>query len=63
MAMLYRPLACFRETYVFPPVRLEKPMKIFDSFLIYVIMLLRPTNTPNLIEVGSQVAPPHRGEM
>ena len=57
MAMLYRPLAFYRETCVFPPVGLEKPMEIVEPFLV------RPTNIPNLVEIGSHGAPPHSGEM
>ena len=63
MAMLYRPLAFYRETCVFPPVGLEKPIKILEPFLVYLIMLIRPTNTQNLVEIGSQGAPPYSGEM
>ena len=64
MAMLNRPLAFYGETCVFPPVGLEKPMEIFtlEPFLVYVIALVRLTNTPNLVEIGSQGAP-HSGEM
>ena len=61
--MFYRPLACSRETCVFPPVGLEKPMETLKPFLVYVITLLRPTNTPKLVEIGSQGAPPYSGEM
>ena len=78
MAMLCRPLAFHRETCVFTPVGLEKPLAIFEPFLVYVISalaildivndltcvinhvtirLVRPTNTPNLVEIGSQVVP------
>ena len=28
-----------------------------------MITLARPTNTPNLVEIGSQGAPPHSGEI
>ena len=54
MALLYRLLAFWRETCVFPPAALEKPMKILKPFLAQVITLVRPTNTPNLVEIGSQ---------
>ena len=63
MALLYRPLAFYRETCVFPPVVLEKPMEILEPFLVYVITSVRPTNTPILVEIGSQWAPPHSGEI
>ena len=63
MAMLYRPLAFYRETCVFPPVVLEKPMAILEPFLVHVITSVRPTNTPILVEIGSQGAPPHSGEI
>ena len=53
MAMLYRPLALQRETCVFPPVALKKPVEIFEQFLVNVTTLGRPTNTPNLIKIGS----------
>ena len=32
-------------------------------FLVHVITLVRPTNTPNLVEIGSQGAPPHSDEV
>ena len=64
MAMLYKPLAFYRETCVFPPVGLEKPLEIFKPFLLYVIALVRPTYKPNLVKIGSQVmAPPRSGEI
>jgi len=63
MAMLYRPLASYRETWVFPPVGLEKPLGIFKPFLAYVITSARSTNPQNLVEIGSQGAPPHIGEI
>ena len=67
MAMLYRPLAFFpsfhRETCVFPLVGLEKPLEIFKPFLVNLITSAKPTNTPNLVGIGSQGAPPHSGEM
>ena len=37
MAMLYRPLAFYRETCDFPPVGLEKPMEILKPFFIFSI--------------------------
>ena len=52
-----------RETCVFPPVGLENPMEILKPILKQVVTLVRPTNTPNLVENGSQGAPPHRGEI
>ena len=58
-----RSLAFYRETGIFPPIGLKKPLKIFKQFLVHVIMLVRPTNSPNLGEIGLQVAPPHNGEM
>ena len=61
--MLYRPSAFYRETCVFPPVGLEKPIEILKPILAQVITLVRPTNTPNLVEIGSQGAPPHSGEI
>ena len=61
--MLYRSLAFYRETCVFPPVGLEKPLEILKPFLAQVITLVRLTNTPNLVEIGSQGAPPHSGEI
>ena len=54
MTMLYRPLAFYRETCVFPPVGLGKPMEFLIPFLVYVITLVTPTNTSNLVEIGSQ---------
>ena len=62
MAMFYRPLAFYRETCVFPPVGLEKPLEILKLFLVQVMTLVRPTNTPNLVEIGLQGAPPDSGE-
>ena len=61
--MLYRPLAFYRETCVFPPVGPEKPMEILRPILAQVITLARPTSTPNLVEIGCQGAPPHSGEI
>ena len=58
-----RPLAFYRVTGVFQPVSLEKPMEILEPFLVYVITLKRPADTPNLVNIGSQGAPPHSGEM
>ena len=63
MAMLYRPLALQRETCIFPPVALEKPLEIFKPFLADVITSGRPTSTPNLVEIGSRAAPLHSGEI
>ena len=61
---IYRLLAFFRETCVFLPVGLEKPLKIFKPFFgIYVTKSVRPTNTPNLVEISSQVASPRSGEL
>ena len=61
--MLYRPLAFYRETCVFPHVGLKKTLEVFKPFLVYVITSLRPTNPPTLVEIGLQVAPPHSGEI
>ena len=58
--MLYRPLDFYRKTCVFPPVGLGTP---FKPLLAYVITSVRPTNTSNLIEIGSQGAPPRSGEL
>ena len=63
MAMLYRPLAFYRETCVFPSAALEKPLKILKPFLAQVITLVRPTNPPNLVDIGSRGAPLHSGEI
>ena len=63
MAMLYRPLAFCKETCVFAPVALEKQMEILKPILAYVITMVRPTNTPNLVEIGLRGAPLHSGEM
>ena len=63
MAMLYRPLALQRETCIFPPVALDKPLEIFEPFLADVITSGRPTSTPNLVEIGSRAAPLHSGEI
>ena len=37
------------ETCVFPPIGLEKPVEIFEPFLVYIITSVRPTNTPYLV--------------
>ena len=37
--------------------------KILKPILAQVITLVRPTNTPNLVQIGSQGAPPHSGEI
>ena len=66
MAMLYWPLAVYsfyREACVFPPVGLEEPLNILKPFLAQVNTLMRTTNTPNLVGIGSQGAPPHSGEL
>ena len=42
-----------------PSVSLEKPRKTSKLFLI---TLVRPTNTPNLVKIGLQGAPPDSGE-
>ena len=63
MAIVHRSLAIYRETSVFPPVGLEKLLRIFKPLLVHVITLVRPTNTPNLIEIDSQELPPHSGEV
>ena len=47
----------------FPPVGLIKPMELLEPFLVYVITLVRPTNTSTLVEIGFQGAPPHSGEI
>ena len=48
----------------FSSVSLEKLIEILEPLLVYVIILVRPTNTPNLIEIGSQGgAPTHSGEI
>ena len=38
-------------------------MEIVEPFLVYVITSVKPTNTPILVEIGSQGAPPHSGEI
>ena len=34
-----------------------------EPLLVYVITLVRPTDTPNLVEIGLQGALPHSGKM
>ena len=53
----------YRETCVFPPVGQGKPLDIFKLFFVYVTTLVSPTDTPNSVEIGSHVAPPHSGGM
>ena len=40
-----------------------KTIRIFQTIFIYVTTLVRPTNTPDLSEINSKVAPPHIGEI
>ena len=42
---------------------MEKPLGIFEPFLVHVITSARPTNMPKMVEIGSQGAPPRSGEM
>jgi len=44
-------------------VGLEKPWGIFKPYLVYMIKVAKPTNTPSLVEISSQVAPPHRDKI
>ena len=61
--MLFSPSAFYWETYVLPLVGLEKPLSIFKPFSIYVITSIRPTNSSNFVEIGSQEVPTHSDEL
>jgi len=47
----------------YSPLGLEKPMNILEPNLAGVITLVRSTNSPNLVQIGCEMAPPHGGEI
>ena len=47
----------------FSACRPGKPTKNSQPFLEYVMKLVRPTNTANLVEISLQGASPQSGEM
>jgi len=61
LAMFYRPFGFLLGNIHISTCLPGKPLGIFKPCLVYVITLPRPTNTPSLVEIGSQVTPP-RGD-
>ena len=43
---------------MFTPAGKEKQLRIFKPFLAYVIRTVRPNDMPEMVENGSQEAPP-----
>jgi len=48
---------------LFPPLGLEKQMNILQLNLAVVITSARSTNSPNLVQVSYEMAPPRGGEI
>jgi len=48
---------------VFQPLSLEKAMNILEPNLPGVIKSVRSTKSPNLVQIGCEMAPPHGGEI
>jgi len=44
---------------VFQPLGLEKPSNIMEPNLAGVITSVRSTNSPNFVQIGCEMAPPH----
>jgi len=47
----------------FSTYRLKKQMNILETNLAGVIMSVKSTNSPNLVQIGCEMAPPHGGEI
>jgi len=63
MARLYRPFDFSREKGVFRPLDLEKPMNILEPNFAGVMTSVRSTKSPNLVQIGCEMSPPHDGEI